>query len=294
MCSNFAMKTLGTLILAFGLAIFCTETLRGQETVGLRPPKPNQVSIGNVEVITGTRKVQVKYQVGFGENIRKCTVNLKVSDDGGQTFQIRPDKTSIKGDVGEITTPGEKEILYDITKDKDKFVDKDVAFKVIVKNAESAEKLRTFALVGLALWGHWDSSSELQGYLNVMAGMCRTFGGYVKVGTNMSFYKNAEVVRSETQAPRSTHDEQYLTVTGGVLFRVTKNIYPYFGLGYGGNNYYITVDKNEVYRIKNKSLNSMAIDAGVAWKMGCFSLSTGISSILFKTWSVSAGIGVAF
>ena len=74
------------------------------------------------------------YDINMGGNFISCDVALMMSVDGGRTFSPVTVTDKVKGDVGRITTSGQKRIVYDIDSIKESLAGKKLAFKVQVKN----------------------------------------------------------------------------------------------------------------------------------------------------------------
>lgn len=288
-------------ILIFLCLIFCYASVCGQNKVkaSVSDPGSNQVSIGAVTVSNKSSDFQIKYKIKFGKNVRNCNVNLKLSNDGGKSFWITPDKQSVRGDIGKITHSGDKVIYYNVGKDKNLLIDKDVVFQVDVTNKD-VMKLRTFILGQIEL-------PMMAGGL--MLGLCRTGGGYVKASTNLkkpintSGYclSDGRICSQQGKAMSGQYiwtngvsNKSYLAVTGGFMVRAAKFLYPYVGAGYG--RYVVTWQDTSAnwFQVYDYSKTSVALDAGLIWNIKWFSIVTGVSTIGFKTFNASVGLGFSF
>lgn len=290
-------KTIITII----LSVLCVTTLLGQNKLAEKIPVPddNQVSIGAVEVSNKASRFKIAYNIKFGKNVRNCNVNLRVSNDGGKNFYINPKREFLSGDIGKISQSGDKEIRYDISSDKNMLINRDVVFDVYVTNKDIL-KLRTFIL------GQFDISGTSGG---LMVGLCRTVGGYVKATSNFTLPltyvgkcdSQGSIIVSESPKETSGNiwssglsKKSRLTVTGGLMLRAAKFLYPYIGLGYGGYNVFIQDSTGNWFKETDNSITSVSADAGFIWNIKHFSFSTGVNTVGFKKWNFSIGIGCSF
>jgi formylglycine-generating enzyme required for sulfatase activity len=79
--------------------------------------------------------VQIHYRLD-GQGSESFKVGFKVSDDGGQTFDIIP--TAVTGDVGQVSASGDKAAAWDVEKDHPDLFCEDCAIAVEARPALSA------------------------------------------------------------------------------------------------------------------------------------------------------------
>ena len=81
--------------------------------------------------------IQIRYRLD-GQDTEACTVGFKVSDDGGQTFDITP--TAVAGDVGQVSASGEKSAVWDVEKDHPELLCEDCVVAVEAFPASTQSK----------------------------------------------------------------------------------------------------------------------------------------------------------
>ena len=85
-----------------------------------------------------------------------------------------------------------------------------------------------------------------------------------------------------------------MNVTGGLLIRAAKFMYPYFGAGYGSRNVLWKDTDGAWVGISDYSFAGLSAEAGVIFKFGPVSLSAGVSNTAFKYTAAEVGLGVMF
>ena len=135
-----------------------------------------------------------------------------------------------------------------------------------------------------------------------MIGYVNRVGSYAKFRSNFDFQPAAYNCTSDGfaetggyiytsgRAPRySSH-----RATAGLLVRLSKNIYPYFGAGYSMLNVYWEDNQGKWMNVTDYSFKGLAAEAGLTLKFGVFSLSAGASTTAFKNTEMEIGVGLMF
>lgn len=135
-----------------------------------------------------------------------------------------------------------------------------------------------------------------------MIGYVNRVGSYAKFRSNFDFRPAAYNCTSDGfaetggyiytsgRAPRySSH-----RATAGLLVRLSKNIYPYFGAGYSMLNVYWEDNQGKWMNVTDYSFKGLAAEAGLTLKFGAFSLSAGASTTAFKHTEMEIGVGLMF
>lgn len=135
----------------------------------------------------------------------------------------------------------------------------------------------------------------------LMAGFVKTVGGYVRFRSNFDFTSGEYTASSDCTIdgggylwPSGARTESVLNVSGGLLFRLAKSVYPYVGLGYGSRKVLWQDTDGKWVGISDYSFGGVSVEAGAVFRLGPVALSAGVSSTAFKYTAAEVGIGVAF
>jgi hypothetical protein len=135
----------------------------------------------------------------------------------------------------------------------------------------------------------------------LMLGYVQTVGGYAKFRSNFDFTAGAYNSTSDCNIegggylwPSGEKTETIMNVTGGLLIRAAKFMYPYFGAGYGSRNVLWKDTDGAWVGISDYSFAGLSAEAGVIFKFGPVSLSAGVSNTAFKYTAAEVGLGVMF
>lgn len=135
----------------------------------------------------------------------------------------------------------------------------------------------------------------------LMLGYVQTVGGYVKFRSNFDFTAGSYTATSDCNIegggylwPSGEKKESVMNVTGGLLIRVAKFLYPYFGAGYGSRSVLWKDTDGAWVGISDYSFAGLSAEAGVIFKFGPVSLSAGVSNTAFKYTAAEVGLGVMF
>ena len=135
----------------------------------------------------------------------------------------------------------------------------------------------------------------------LMLGYVQTVGGYVKFRSNFDFTAGAYTASSDCNIegggylwPSGEKTETIMNVTGGLLIRAAKFLYPYLGAGYGSRNVLWKDTDGAWVGISDYSFAGLSAEAGVIFKFGPVSLSAGVSNTASKYTAAEVGLGVMF
>lgn len=226
----------------------------------------NDVKVSDAWVSREGRTLVIDYSIDLGENVISCDVALMMSVDGGQTFSPVIVNDKVKGDVGRITTSGQKQITYDIDSIKERLAGKKLAFKVQVKNKTKKKvqdnKGRFFAM----------GTASTFGMYGVRIGGVKKFGGYLAYSDG---FENGMF--------------NQWSATAGFVMRATPWMYPYVGAGMGRLNW---ID-SRLY-----GFGLLPFEVGAMFKLGPVALSAAVEPILVLGKGVACtfefGVGFCF
>lgn len=247
--------TVLTLLSAFPL----TLSAQGAEQVG-----KSEITISDAWVSREGRTLVIDYSIHLGENVISCDAALMMSVDGGRTFSPVTVSDKVKGDVGRITTSGQKRITYDIDSIKERLAGKKLAFKVQVKNKKKVQdnKGKFFAM-----------------------GTASTFGMY---GAKMGYVKKFGAYAAYSDTFSGGMFDNF-TITAGGMMRATSWLYPYVGVGYGQLNF---------WEYGHTMYGLIPFEAGAMFKLGPIALSAAVEPILVFEKGMLAtfefGVGFCF
>lgn len=135
----------------------------------------------------------------------------------------------------------------------------------------------------------------------LMLGYVQTVGGYVKFRSNLDFTAGAYTASSDCNIegggylwPSGEKTETIMNVTGGLLIRAAKFLYPYLGAGYGSRNVLWKDTDGAWVGISDYTYSGISAEAGLIFKFGPVALSAGVSNTAFKYTSAEVGLGIAF
>lgn len=224
----------------------------------------NDVKVSDAWVSREGRTLVIDYSIDLGENVISCDVALMMSVDGGQTFSPVIVNDKVKGDVGRITTSGQKQITYNIDSIKERLAGKKLSFKVQVKNKKKVQdnKGRFFAM-----------------------GTASTFGMY---GAKMGYVKKFGAYAAYSDTFSGGMFDNF-TITAGGMMRTASWLYPYVGAGYGQLNF--RGNHHTMYGL-------IPFEAGAMFKLGPVALSAAVEPILVLGKGVACtfefGVGFCF
>ena len=134
----------------------------------------------------------------------------------------------------------------------------------------------------------------------LMAGVLRTAGFYVRFDSNFRFPTADYSCTSDGQAPygqiwtsgRSVRSR--LSATGGGLWHPAPWLTLYAGAGYGWRSFFWEDLSGRWAVVSDVSHKGLAADLGVVVNIDRFALSAGVSTLAFRRFDCSVGLGVFF
>lgn len=145
----------------------------------------------------------------------------------------------------------------------------------------------TFVVGGVAL-----HPSQSSGF--VMAGIVKNFGGFFKLKTNLNF-NGSFVDEGYSWSNRYFNDNIYtgrFAITGGMLWRVTKPIIIYGGLGYGNRWVNWETISAKRFRVDDISYQGLELETGLLYQINKIFFTGGISTIPFQYLELNLGFGI--
>lgn len=129
-----------------------------------------------------------------------------------------------------------------------------------------------------------------------MVGYVKRIGAYAKFRSNYNFITPSYSFSISDYIYTSGKDPlQYrLQASAGLLFRLSENIYPYVGAGYGEYVTYWEDYEGKWAQVWDYTCEGFSAEAGLAVRFGRFSLSVGTATTAFKYTDLEIGIGLMF
>lgn len=248
----------------------------------------NEVVVSEARVSRDERELVVDYEIMLGDNVLSCEVEVVLKADGRS---VRYNPNDLIGDYGRITSSGQKQVRFNVENMKHALAGRAITFTLNVKSKDVLDNT-VLAMASVSLFP--------QPSYGLMLGYVRKIGGYAKVRSDFGSVKPAYGCMSD-----GTMDGGYfwasgeqkkarLQATAGMLFRASRNVYPYAGVGYGARGVYWEDFKGEWAQVEDYSCKGIAAEAGLIFKFGPVAFSAGVSSTAFKYVEAEIGIGVAF
>ena len=265
--------------------------ISSQTAEHLRVPDPGQVSLGNVQVEIGP-VLNIRYTLRFGEGVDWCRIGLFLSTDGGSSYSRLPDSEYITGDLGKISSGGDKSIKYDHSEVKQELAGKQLDFKVEVLSKNVIR--REYLIAGTA--------SVYPGLsYGLMVGTVRKTGFYIKARSNFvfpasSYSCNISGVMDSggTIWANGSESRSRFVITGGMIYHASPWIYPYAGVGYGSKQLFLQDVQDNWAAVSDLSYKGVSLDAGLLLKIRKFVLSAGVCNTAFKYTEGEIGVGFLF
>lgn len=244
--------------------------------------------------------IQINYTLRHLSFDSHMLIDCYVSRDGGENYE--GPLIQAYGDVGKVTTNGEKIIHWKVS-DEMKDFGGQVVFEVrgeVVKQKLNPENLLMYNASGSS-------------YAGLMYGYVARWGGYIRgktdFGTDDGGYKCNDAGQiNYTGRYYYTIDNQSrrsrLGITGGVLYRLTRPIYLYAGAGYGyrrlvwhANTY--SYDDNshtgELWAVNTThSAEGLEVELGGIFRYKRLALSVGVNAISFSFFEANGSVGFFF
>ena len=283
------------------------STFMSSQTIDhVKAPYPNEANVGAVDVVRDGQTVVIFYTLRYGKNIHWCNIDLYLSMDGGKTYVNISSSKNLSGDIGRISTEGDKKIMWNISDSKKELADKPLVFKVEITKKDIVKRdymvLAAASVYPSQSYGLMISTTKKVGfYVKARANMINLGGDGVDIAkSDGKYYKRIDGELYETGGFMLTTGketrERYM-ITGGIMFRLNKNIYPYIGAGTGFNNLFWECYSSSGKKwacIEDKSHSGLTLDAGCIFRFGNFVVSAAASNTVFKYTEGEIGIGYVF
>jgi len=281
------MKIKKTLLI---IAFLLTSTL-----FSFAAPKRGAVEVSNVIVSMDGTVITIRYDLAFGQGVRKCNTKLQISLDDGKNFNDIPRSAILKGDLGRQTKAGQKVVTYDIESVKSLYWEKPIRFNVVANEVDAVISGAP-VMVGVTPYPALS--------FNLMAGYVQKFGGFVKVKSDFSFAKaNAGYTCNSNYSTSDggriwadgSEKRSMFSISVGGMARVSKNIYPYIGAGYGQRVVLWKDGDSKLVEVSDLSYKGFVVDGGIMFKFGKFVAQIGCSNLACsKGFGADIGLGVMF
>jgi len=251
--------------------------------------------------VTGDNKIAIEYQLSGKKFNQSFNVSLFVSKDDGKTFEGPMKEVSV--DIGEVDKSGKHEIIWNFL-DEMPITDEDLVFDVRAEVIETPIKRSWFvSYVG-----------NTTTYLGLRIGMIGKVGWYAEGRFNVLAFETEDYEYSDDRVQdydqpgyyqfNSNNGYSALFAGAGITYQPGKNIFLYAGAGYGKENYLYEIDK---YSYENDtktgtayvkdpdySIEGVEVDLGLIYRINKILLTGGATTINFKSYNWTAGIGVSF
>lgn len=269
-------------------ALLSLMRAEGQQTNAI---ENNEVSVSNAWVSRDNYTLVIEYRIDMGENVTSCDVELMISQDGGSNFTAVSAKEGLTGDIGKVSSSGQKIIIYDINSIKNELAGKDLAFKVQIKDIkekkvkEHEDMPEMKDTKDLTKVKKSKKEKETKGKFFIM-GTGSTFGMY---GLKAGFANKFGGYISYSDAFTGNMLDNW-NINGGVMIRATRWLYPFIGAGYGQLNFY---DDDDDYYVK---YNMIPLEAGAMCKFGAFLISAAVEpiTVIGERFGCSFELGIGF
>lgn len=283
-------------IILLAICLMASTIMSSQTVDHVKAPYPNEVNVGAVDVERDGQTLVIFYTLRFGKKIHWCDIALYQSTDGGKTFTNISSSENLSGDIGRINEGGDKKIYYNISSVKEQLADKQLVYKVDIQKKDVLE--RDYMVLGTA------SVYPVPSYGGMIATV-RKMGFYFKYRNSFKRPEKYQTCLSDGTSSylgasiMTTGGEmrQRVIYTGGIMYRVNRNLYPYIGAGSGFKKlwweYYSPSGKSWA-QVDDLSYDGLTLDAGILFKMGHFAISASVCNTAFKYTEGEIGIGYVF
>lgn len=258
----------------------------------VRNPYPDEVTIGAMKIERTGSEFSIQYKLLLGDDVLWCKTKLMISIDGGKTYSFTPSAKCVSGDFGKQESSGDKLIKYDVSVDKQKLAGKPVVFKIDV----TAKDVSNRHILAAAQAGVFPQLSY-----GFMFAMVKKYGWYIKARSDFNFQSSLYNCTSSGEIEGGGYiwtdgeiKKSRLVLTAGGMLRASRWCYPYVGVGYGSRGLYWKDIQGDWAMVTDKSCAGVALDAGLAFKLGKIALTLGVNNTAFKYTEAEVGIGIMF
>lgn len=255
----------------------------------LKAPKKNEVTIGNTKISREDHDLVVDYQIALGDNVLSCVVEVVMNVDNRPVKNFNAE--DLTGDYGKITRSGSKQIRFNVNRMKHNLADKSITFSLNVRSKDILDG-KVVAMASVSVFPQMS--------YGVMAGYVKKIGGYAKFRSDFSSVKPSYSCSSDGQIDEGVfwasgnQKKSRMQATAGLLFRLSKSVYPYVGAGYGSRRVFWQDFKGDWACVTDQSCKGVAAEAGFIFKIGPVAVSAGVSTTALKYCEAEVGIGVMF
>lgn len=244
-------------------------------------------------------KIEIPYTL-TGRFYQTFNVSVLVSLDSGKNF--KGPLQNVTGDVGPGISRGSHAIIWDAPSEFP-FLSADVQFWVKADPQGSKPKRSLY----LCYVGNTST------YLGLRFGMLGMVGVYGEFRMNSHAfnkgsytYKDGHVDYTKVGYYRFTDKNHYssLSVLGGISVQPAKDFFLYLGLGYGKENFFMKIDEysyssdqktgSAFVKYDGYCTSGFESDLGCMIKIKKVLLSAGATTIRFKKFNATVGIGIVF
>lgn len=244
--------------------------------------------------------IRIHYTL-IGKFYQTFSVSLYVSRDGGNSFQ-GPLK-EVAGDTGQNIKSGSHIITWDVIKEMPIVEEEPMIFDVRAEITGNHQK-HSFFIQYVA---------NPTTYIGFRAGTLGIIGFYGEIRGNLnSFrssgysYKDGKVDYNQPGYYDFSDQKGYaaFSALAGIAYQPFRNFYLYFGAGYGKEDYMIGIDfydyngnvktGSDYVKYDGYCNSGLEVDLGLMFKIKWFLMSAGGTTINFKTFNWTAGVGVCF
>jgi hypothetical protein len=247
-------------------------------------------------------KILVHYVIRYGSLTDYFSVSLYVSSDGGKTFTgpLR----EVKGDAGEGIRKGAKTIVWDALKEMP-FIEDTLTFRVRAVKQPVKKKFFVTLEGNTITW------------LGLRAGMLGKTGFYAEIRGNPDAFKKSSFtcnngILTDYNVPgyysfTGKNGYSAFSVLGGITWQAVPNLFFYYGVGYGKENYLVQINQfsygnstafGKAYaKYTGYCTSGFEIDLGLIYRVKWFLVSAGATNLSYGSSNLfnwTAGIGVTF
>jgi hypothetical protein len=252
-------------------------------------------TIENIDWSLKDKQIEIVYDLNSNQD-QAYQVKVFVSLDGGVSFRKNPLRY-VTGDAGNNIVPGkQKKIVWDVGREMPGFTEGVAVFDIRAIPVSNKKEI----FIGY--------KGSLTAPLGLNAGISGKPGFYISARFNSNiFLKPSYSVQDEYSDPPAgwsiipgKAERQRLSVTAGLQFSLTKDIYVQGGLGlskysnlWKAKNNSLTDDTKWVKMEDNSFLSYEAEVSGI-YRIKNFYISAGIASYHIKYTDLTFGIGYIF
>jgi hypothetical protein len=257
------------------------------------------VSVIKTELIENNTKVNVYYNVSFLSETKSYVSFLYVSLDGGNTYRKL---NAVSGDIGMVNPLKTRNLkaVWDIFKDIDE-LSGNVVFKIVLESTNIPLPIKELCIYQFSPTAPF----------GVMYVKYASIGYYASLQTNFGFRSSNAVFENEViqEVPQGGYwqlgnieKKSRFSVTGGVVYRVSKTLAATLGGGFGHRSLlweYTSFNSDDSQkdkgfaRVEPVSATGLQTELGVIWyAQPQIPVTFSIQNINFSYVTYSVGVGI--